>query len=281
MKIATLSTVVFLSTLPHTRAYAQDLAVGLGTGSRDISALEGSVEEYLEKRAYSQQIPGLNDAINFEGMRIPYVLLTAVYRLRKPLLPIGTTEHLVELDWTSSLFGVKTDHSKLEINYAGVDLGNVDTYWSYKIDTYLSLGLGTHYTPLTLHYEGIKLRGGFILQGGFSYVNGSASLELSLTNNEVYRKLDPDMVADSFGIAENSIIDARFYGLGYFFQPTVTISLDIEERVTLETNWGYRAESIPVDVTETQTSIDTTIRKAKGVLDLSGETVSFRIEYHF
>ena len=281
MKTATLASVVFLSTLSQTPAYAQDISVGVGIGSRDISALEGTVEEYLDKRGYGEQLPGLDDAIDFDGTTIPYILLTGMYTPRKPILPMGTTEHLVELDWTSSLFGVEKDEQTLDLKYEGLDLGEGDVSWSYKINTYLSLGAGTHYTPLIIHHGKSNIRLGFILQGGISYVNGVANLGLSLANNKLYEAMDPVMVEESYGIAEHSTVNAKFSGLGYFFHPTAAFSVDLGKRLTLEMDWGYRPEYIPVDVTETVTSADTTVEKTRGNLNLSGKTTNLKVEYHF
>ncbi len=261
-------------------AHAQEWNLGLGIGNRAIDEVEEGIQNYIQKRDYTKDVSGLEETIHIDGTKIPYIFLDLSYVPQKPLMPPGTMEHQLQFDWMSSFFTEEKDEETISLNYQGQDFGDAEGEWRYKINWYASLMYGPEYTPIESRKGNTRISGSFALRGGVSYIDANVFLGLSLKENVFYTAMDPKIVEQEFGIAEQTTLTAHVYGWGYFFHPEFTPSIRIG-RIELQGHFGYRAEMIHVTVEEKLESVDVEKEKAKGRINLSGETVGIEVKYHF
>lgn len=272
---------VLLSTFFYgSYAQAQEWSFGAGIGRRNIEEVEENIQNYIQKRKYTKEVSGLEETIHIDGTKIPYFFLDLSYVPKNPLMPRGTMEHQIQLDWISSFFTEEKDEETISLQYQGQDFGEAQGEWKYKINWYTSIMYGPEYTPLESRKGKMSVKGSFTLRGGLSYIDADVSLGLSLKENIFYTAMDPQFIAKELGIAEQTTLTAHVFGVGYFFHPECTPSIQLG-RVEIQGHFGYRAEIIPVTVEEKLKSARVTKEKAKGKLDLSGETLSLEVKYHF
>jgi len=272
---------VLLSILSYgSYAQAQEWDLGLGIGNRALEEVEDGIQSYVQRRGYTEKISGLEETIDVDGVQVPYLFLNIGYVPRKPRMPVGTMVHQLQLDWMSSFFTEEKDEETISLSYQGQDFGDAEGEWKYKINWYTSLMYGPKYTPLFSRKGNTRISGSFALRGGLSYIDADVFLSLSLKENVFYMAMDPQVLEQEFGIAEETKMTAHVSGFGYFFHPEFTPSIQIG-RIELEGHFGYRAELIHVRIEEKLESVDVQKEKAQGKLDLSGETIGIEIKYHF
>ncbi len=275
---------VFLSMLVYSPSLqAQEISVAVGVAKRNLATVEESVGEYIQERGYTEEVTGLEESIQLDGIRVPYFFLEIGYAPRRTLMPEGTIEHQIEMDWISSFLGEDTDAGIVNLSYNGMEIGNAYGIWTYKINSYTSLTYGVEYIPLNIPLsirEDLFFKGAFALRGGISYINADVNMNLSLADNKFYSLMDPSFAKEELGIAEETTLEAEIHGFGRFIHPVFTPSLQ-KDNFEMQLQIGVRKEIIPITIDEHLESIHVKKEKGEGELNLSGKTVGIEVKYHF
>ncbi|MBI5798238.1 hypothetical protein HZA98_05040 [Candidatus Woesearchaeota archaeon] len=257
----------------YNTAKASEWSLSVAYAERGISEAEPSVNQYLKDRGYIKQIPSLEDSINLEGYRMPYLGI----ELSKTDQII---EHHLAVNWTSSIFGAYKDQLKIPFMIRAFDIGNVDVKWEFTLNHYESLAYGIQSTMCSTHGEYSRLRLDLMGELGLSYFDADVAIHVNLKDNTTYKILGRDLVAEQFGIAENTTISGHAYGPGLFGAIALRPALQIDY-IEIQLSFGYRLEGLSLTVDETVKSVKTTKTKAEGTLNASGTFSGIALKYYF
>ncbi len=273
--------VSLLSFLLPSVSQAADVTPSIGIGKRDISAIEPSIEKYLDQRGYTEQVPDINDSVDLEGYWLPFFTADLQITRRRPLLfPRDRLVYSVDISYTSSLFGEEEDSENVPIVYEGTDIGDAKISWEYTLPFYGSLGGSVAYAPLSLQWKFVRLSAAVTGGAGVSYTHVNADLTFNITDNVFYEVMGQQMIAEEFGIAPITKVNADAKGFGGYGVVGINPSVSIW-RVEVQGELGYRWEGIRAHVVETTKSLDETVTQTDTSLNASGMTMQASIGFRF
>jgi len=250
--------------------------IGVGLGQRNIERAEGSIEDYLEERKYTDMVAGIEDSVDLEGVTLPYFALEGGYRAQR----LRNVEYRFAVNWSSSLFGSEEDAEEVPIMYEGADLGDASVAWEYFLNFYGSIGSGVETSVCRWGRRTFSLEGSVAALAGISYLDAQANLSFDVTKMAIYDTLGSQFVEDEFGIAGRTEAEARVKGVGYFFQPVFRPSMHFA-KMELHGDIGYRWETVPVTVQEHSSGLSEQDIETKANFNGSGVVMGFLLEYHF
>lgn len=266
---------LFSYSTPQTFASSAGSQLALGIGTRDISAAEQGIEDYLKKRGYNE-IPGIEKSVDLEGYTIPFVYTQiSISPRRHPFLFHDHSLFYFQTEFmSSSFFGEEKDGYKIPLDYEGVDLGDADVDWEYSVPLYTSFALGTQYAPFALSWKDFVLEPGVSFHGGFSSLIARVDLGVDLRNT-LLEDLDEDILAENYRVSLQNTIHSDIHGWGMFVEPKVVVPF-FYRRFFLQGGFGYRFERIHISVKEKQDFGIEQVETYKGNATFSGNGIVFQ-----
>ncbi len=255
--------------------------VGVGVGFRTLN-----VDEDVRKYLATEMGEDVNADVPLAGdVTFPHLNLVVQVPVGEKS-PFLRHRAFVELEgqWMSSvIIEDQTGSEKVPVSYKDAEIGDATTDWRFYFGEYYSFGTRLVYVPTELRTGSFVIKPRLTGAVGFSYLHNQVDLSMDISEAKLIQFVGEETLEDEYGVYATSKTYLELQGIGTCVAPAVGVMIS-RGRFTASMNFGYRAETIPITITERTVYGDgeeVTKEKHKVEMNTSGMEGNATISYSF
>ncbi len=255
--------------------------LGVGVGFRALN-VDDDIRDYLTAEMgedVTADVPLAGDVI------FPYLNVVVQVPLGQKA-PFLRNRAFVELDgqWMSSLFIEDQSGSEnVPVTYMDVEVGDAATDWRFYFGEYYSLGTRLAYVPTEVRTGSFMIKPRITGAVGFSYFHNKVALSMDMGDAKLIQAIGAETLEEDYDVYVSSKTFLELQGVGTYVEPAAGLMVS-RGRFSASVNVGYRAETVPITITERTVYGDgeeVTKSKHKAEMNTSGMQGSAIISYSF